>query len=66
METARFRVSVANNGGPQHIDITKDVPEEYQRITVSADTKRIREALERGELLDFASLLERGRHLRIR
>jgi hypothetical protein len=69
LETVHFKVSVANNGGQQPINVKyppNELPEEFQKLSVSADMKKLREVLETGETLPFAELLERGRHLRIR
>jgi hypothetical protein len=38
----------------------------YKRVVYENDTDRIRLDLESGKKLDFAKLLERGTHLRIR
>jgi len=69
LETDRFRLTVANNGGalPLFVDGEPEaLPEEYQRVRIEADKAAIREALEQGAPLDFARLGDRGRHLRIR
>jgi hypothetical protein len=70
LETERFTVSVAKNGGlvPLEMDPTLDpatLPEKFQKITVSADNQAIRVALEAGPL-EFAKLGERGQHVRIK
>ncbi len=69
LEAGNFRVSVARNGGPQPIEVDEDsVPGEYLVKTVveSIDTKKIRELLSSGEQLEFASIVERGTHVRIK
>jgi hypothetical protein len=69
LETERFRLTVAANGGalPLFVDCEPEaLPEDYQRVRIEADKAAIREALESGAPLDFARLGERGRHLRIR
>jgi hypothetical protein len=69
MDTARFRVSVANNGGVQPVAVLckpEELPPQFQKIIVKADNDALREALEEGETMPFAALVERGRHLRIR
>ena len=42
-----------------------EIPAEYQKVTIEADKTAIKEALKRGEQLDFASL-EQSASLRIR
>ena len=69
LETDRFRLTVANNGGalPLFVDCEPEaLPDGYQKIRIEADKAAIREALEEGEELSFAHFGERGRHLRIR
>lgn len=70
LETERFTVSVAKNGGlvPLELDPTLDpstLPEEFQRVTISPDTDAIRAALAT-TTLPFAKLGERGQHVRIK
>lgn len=69
VETDRFRFTLASNGGKAPIDLAvKDaskLPEWARRVKVEPDLEAIRSRLERGEELEFASLAERGRHLRI-
>jgi replicative superfamily II helicase len=69
VETDHFRVSVSNNGGKQPIDIDLDnVDVEYlvSEVVTSIDKDKIRTALGDGVELPFASLQERGQHLRIK
>jgi hypothetical protein len=69
VETPRFRVSLAANGGklPVVLDCPEEnVPEDYTKVRVEVDKTAIREAIEAGRVLDFAHLGERGRHLSIR
>ena len=63
IQTEHFRLSIAKNGGLQPMKITGEVPPEFCKL--EPDTKRIREALNDGEL-DFAHLEERGVHLNVR
>lgn len=42
------------------------LPEQFQRVSIEADTKAIREALEAGQQLPFAHLGDRGSSLRIK
>lgn len=69
METERFRLTRAANGGKLPLEITlppDELPAEFVRTTKVADTEAIREAVEKGEDLPFARLGERGEHLRLR
>jgi len=69
VETARFRLSVVQNGGAVPVTITcapEELPEQFRKITISPDNKALRQALEAGEALPFAALVERGFHLRIK
>ena len=43
----------------------KDIPVDFQKVTVTANKEAIRDALEHGVQLDFAQLGERGEHLKI-
>lgn len=71
LDTARYRLSLAKNGGKAPL-ILKDgvepnvLPERFQKVSIDPNTTAIREALERGERLDFAQLGERGTSLRIK
>lgn len=73
VSTKRYRISLVNNGGslPVHLDEylaahPEEIPEGYRRVVFEPDLVKIREALERGEELEFASLGERGKSLRIK
>ena len=71
IDTARYRLSLAKNGGkaPLILDETVPVtqlPERFQKVSIDPDTTAIRDALERGEKLGFAQLGERGTSLRIK
>jgi hypothetical protein len=71
IETARYRLTLAGNGGKAPL-ILKDgvspteLPKHFQKLSIEPDTSAIREALERGEELDFAVLGERGTSIRIK
>jgi len=71
VETARYRLSLAKNGGKAPL-ILKDgvlpteLPEHFQRVSIEPNAAAIREALERGEQLDFAQLGARGTSIRIK
>jgi hypothetical protein len=65
-KTALFSFTIQKNGGKQPLDIHGDVPKEFVKIIEEPDKDKIREALESGEVLEFAILQERGESLRIR
>lgn len=54
------------NGGLAPLVFTGEVPQEYKVIKYEDDKKKIREALENGEKLDFAYIGDRGESLRIK
>lgn len=60
------KVKLVNNGGvkPLVFDESKTVPERFTKLTIENDTKLIREALDRGEELDFVHYGERGVHVK--
>ena len=65
--------AIQANGGVAPLDLSDRVksqpetlPSQFQRLKVEADTAAIRKALEDGEVLDFATILPRGNHLRIK
>jgi len=68
VETPRFRVSIAKNGGKAPLVIDEDalIPEEYQRIVKEPDKTLLREALEAGTEVAGVSLGDRGTRLSIR
>lgn len=66
LETDRYRVSVAGNGGKKPLDIHGEVPVDYTKTVVETDKAKIREALEGGKELDFAILQDRGNRLSIK
>jgi replicative superfamily II helicase len=69
VETDHFRVAVTKNGGKIPMDIDPDgVPKMYQatEVVTTIDKDKIRHDLEAGADLDFAVLLERGTHLRVK
>ncbi len=71
VETARYKLSYQRNGGKAPL-ILKDgvpataLPERFQKVSIDPNTSAIREALEAGEVLEFAQLGERGTTLRIK
>lgn len=71
LETPRYKLSLTRHGGklPMVIDESVPVaqlPKQFQRVSIDPDTAAIREALERGEHLDFARLGDRGSSMRIK
>lgn len=71
VETDRFRITLANNGGKLPLKFRDgftidDCPPEFQRVKMEPDTEKIRAALESGASLPFASLGERGSSIRIK
>lgn len=71
VETPRYRLSVAKNGGKAPLILNDGItptqlPERFVKVSIDPDTTAIREALEAGEQLDFATLGDRGTSLRIK
>ena len=66
LKTEHFKLSVAKNGGLRPLKITGEVSDSFMILEPKPDMKRIREALEEGRELDFATLEERGVHLCIK
>lgn len=71
IKTPRGNASICGNGGKQPIQISesvqaKELPPRFQKVEVTINSDAVREALEKGEALEFAALEERGTHLRIR
>jgi len=68
IETRRYKVSVAGNGGKLPVNVSTppdQLPPEFQRQRIEADTDKIRAALEAGQAVPGARLESRGTHLRI-
>lgn len=69
LETPRFRVTAAQNGGIAPLHITapiEDIPDEFIEFIRKPMNPMIRELLEAGEKLSFAELGERGKSIRIK
>lgn len=71
LETERFTVSVANNGGVVPLILAPDLdpeslPAQFKKIITTPDNEAIRTSLEAKEELPFAKLGERGQHVRIK
>lgn len=64
-QTLLFHFHISKNGGKAPILLTGEVPEEYRKPG-EANLTAIREALEAGEKLSFATVGERGESLKIR
>ena len=69
LKTKRFNPRVCKNGGKTPIKLNvpvESLPSEYivTKRLINADLDTLREALEKGEELPFATLVERGTHLR--
>jgi hypothetical protein len=68
IETKRFRVAVAKNGGKLPLDVSvppEQLPMEFQAIKIIVNEPTLRHALETGCEVPGARLGERGTHLRI-
>lgn len=67
---AVIKASIAKNGGkaPLIVDYinAEDLPQEFQKVTVTANNDAIRDALEHGIELDWARIGERGEHINIK
>lgn len=65
LKAGEFNLKISKNGGLQPMKITGDVPDNFTKVIVEPDSKKIRDALVNGEALEFAHLEERGKHLNI-
>jgi len=68
LDTARYRVTVAKNGGKRPLIIPEDVSKldkAYHKITISLDKDKIREDIDGGLKIPGCVLGERGTSLRI-
>jgi len=69
IDTARFRLLVAGNGGKQPLEVTVTAEElgpDYTSTFVEVDNTKIRAALEAGKVVPGCTLLPRGTGLRIK
>ena len=67
IKTGLHTIKLAGNGGKQPLKVIEEkVPDSFKKIILETDKEKIREALEKGEALEFAELLPRGRHISIR
>ena len=62
--TPLFNFNICKNGGALPMEITGDVPSEYCDLV--PNNTLIRDAIKEGKDIEFAKLLERGEHLRIK
>lgn len=71
VQAGTWQISIAKNGGKAPLILAEgirveDLPAEFVRVEKSLDTQAVRQALEKGETLDFAQFGERGESLRIK
>ena len=71
IETPRYKLSLAKNGGKAPLILDENLavtslPEHFQKVSIDPDTAAIRSALERGEKLEWAQLGKRGTSMRIK
>lgn len=73
LELEQFRIWTQQNGGKAPLQTDEwvesmpyELDDRFQVRYVRPSLETIREALENGELLDFARLLPRGKHIRIK
>lgn len=67
--TPHFKPRIQANGGVAPLLLSvqpEELPEEFQKVVVTANQDEIRRVLSSGTELEFARLGERGFHLRIR
>lgn len=62
------KFKLVNNGGklPLVLDENKEIPQSYMKVILEPDKDKIRADLEKGEILDFAYIGERGKHIKIK
>ena len=66
IKTDLHTFAIQKNSGKRTLEITGDVPDNFQKVVYEPDKELIRKELEAGKELDFAVLKERGEHLVIR
>lgn len=66
LQAGEYTLKIAKNGGLQPLKIDGDVPDSFTKVIVQPDNDLIRKALNDGEVLGFAHLEPRGRHLNIK
>lgn len=68
-KTELFSFGVAKNGGLAPLELTvkpEDLPSEFQKVTIEADNKALREYIQETGDLSYAVLKDRGEHLNIK
>lgn len=71
VETNRYQISRAKNGGKLPLVINEDIPvtsidKRFQKVSIDYDREAIRQAIENGEYIDFAYLELRQESVRIK
>lgn len=80
LDGEKYKISLVGNGGKQPVSIFENVyqektykevlslqiPNEYCKQIIVLDSEKVREDLESGKTLNFASLLPRGKSIRIK
>lgn len=73
VETARYKIAIQKNGGKSPVLLgehfqahPEELPEGLRKVVFTPDLDAIRAKLEAGEDLGFATIGDRGTHLRIR
>ena len=66
VEAGDWTIKVQNNGGVQPIVIDGTVPDSFNKVTIEADTDKIRKFLLDGNKVEWAHLKERGKHISIK
>ena len=68
LEAGDVKFKIQNAGGKQAIEYVEGVkvPEKYTKVTIETDNQLVRNALDKGEKLDFAHFAPRGRILRVK
>ena len=66
LKAGEYGLKIVKNGGLQPLKIDGDVPDNFTKVIVEPDNKKIRDALLEGQELEFAHLEPRGRHLNIK
>jgi hypothetical protein len=67
LETARFKLWFQRNGGKPPMELDEFcIPREYMKVELKPDLEKIREALNQGQELPFARLLEPEEGLRLK
>lgn len=70
LKTSKYELSLVRNGGKRPVILREDIvatnlPEEYQRVSVTPDRTAIRRDLEKGKQLEYAYLGERNFRVQI-